>query len=101
VKGAVAFGWRATGCATRVGESDAADELRPAFAHDQLTAVTAETMRTAEALWSACEDLGLVSRDVAEGVEAYVTPRHFRTVFSDPVDCRRLREATLARLACA
>jgi hypothetical protein len=66
---------------------------------DQLTAITAETIRTAETLWSACEDLGLVSRDVARGVEAYVTPRHFRTVFSDPADCRRLREATLARLA--
>lgn len=66
---------------------------------DELTAVNAETIRAAEALWSACEDLGLVSRDVAEGVEAYVTPRHFRTVFSDPADCRRLREATLARLA--
>lgn len=66
---------------------------------DELTALAAETIRAAEALWSACEDLGLVSRDTADGVEAYVTPRHFRSVFSDPADCRRLREATLARLA--
>jgi hypothetical protein len=66
---------------------------------DQLTAITGESIRTAEALWSACEDLGLVSRGVTDGVEAYVTPRHFRAVFSDPADCRRLREATLARLA--
>jgi hypothetical protein len=67
---------------------------------EERAAVSASTIEFAEALWRTCEAQGLVSRrtDAAAG-EPYEQPRHFRSVFCDPADCQRLRNATLGLLA--
>lgn len=63
-------------------------------------AISGKTIEFAEALWRACEAQGLVSRRTdAEAGESYEQPRHFRSVFCDPADCQRLRNATLGLLA--
>ena len=71
-----------------------------ALSPEMRAAITSSTIEVAEALWTACEAQGLVSRrtDVAAG-ELYEQPKHFRSVFCDPADCQRLRNATLAVLA--
>jgi len=58
----------------------------------QLTRVAQEY---AEALWASCQTLGLVTAKAGGGWES---TRHFRSVFSDAADCRRLRGATIASL---
>ncbi len=81
-------------------------KLRPqvsegmALSADEVASITRMTIEAAEALWSACEDGGYVSRRATgTGGEVYEQTRHFRSVFSNPGDCHRLRNATLARLA--
>lgn len=51
-----------------------------------------------EALWEVCESQGYVSKRSASGGEQYEQARHFRSVFSDASDCKRLRDALLAKL---
>jgi hypothetical protein len=60
--------------------------------------ISAKTIEVAEALWTACENQGLVSRNPGGG-DSFVSPRHFRSVFCSANDCRQLRGATLAVLA--
>lgn len=72
-----------------------------ALSADERAQITDQSIRSAEALWSACEELGYVSRSAAGSPDAYEQVRHFRSVFSSAADCMRLRAATLARLALA
>ncbi len=67
---------------------------------EEQAAIAGSTLEIAEALWTACEKQGLVSKrtDVAAG-ELHEQQRHFRSVFCDPADCQRLRNATLGLLA--
>jgi hypothetical protein len=62
--------------------------------------ISSMTNTIAEAMWTVAENQGLVTRrvDAATGAEVYESPRHFKTVFSNPEDCRRLRNGTLAHL---
>lgn len=69
---------------------------------NQLTLTPAETqqhvdatIQIAEVLWGTCLGLGYISQR-AEG--GYDVPRSLRSVFSNAVDCARLRGAVLARL---
>ena len=67
---------------------------------EEQAVVTDSTIEFAEALWRACEAQGLVSRRTnVAAEELYEQPRHFRSVFCDPADCQRLRNATLGLLA--
>lgn len=62
--------------------------------------ITNTTIEIAEVLWNVCESLGLVARRTSTPQD-YEQPRHFRSVFSSAVDCQRIRNATLSRLATA
>lgn len=73
------------------------DELQLGLATEQT--VSRATIDFAEALWNVCEAQGLVTRSTAGSADPYQQSRHFRSVFSDPADCTRLRGALLARLA--
>jgi len=67
---------------------------------DEANAVSQSTMEFAEELWTVCEAQGFVSgRSAAGGVEIYEQNRHFRSVFCDASDCKRLRTSLLAKLA--
>lgn len=50
------------------------------------------TQALAEEVWNACRTLGHIS--VAQG-GGYTFPRHFKSVFSDKEDCRRIRGEVL------
>lgn len=80
-------------------------QLRPeqgdamALTQQETSQLVARTIEISEALWSACESLGYVSRRADTlGGDAYEQLRPFRSVFGNAADCERLRNATLARL---
>lgn len=68
---------------------------------DELAAISKTAAEIAEELWNVSEALGFVSRraGASAGVDAYEQTRHFRSVFSAPIDCRRLRSGYLAKAA--
>lgn len=68
---------------------------------EDTAAISRCSIELAEALWSVCESQGFVSRraDNPAGADSYEQPRHFRSVFSSPADCQRLRDGLLAGLA--
>jgi len=66
----------------------------------EASTIAQSTLDFAEKLWGVCETNGYVTRQpLAGGVVEFQTPRHFRSVFSNPSDCRTLRGALLAELA--
>lgn len=79
--------------------------LRPEQGDDlALSSTQAEEISRAatdlsESLWEVCESQGYVSKRSVSGGEQYEQVRHFRSVFSDASDCKRLRDALLAKLA--
>lgn len=60
---------------------------------EDVAKISAATVEYAEALWAACETLGIVSRQADGG--GYDSPRHMKSVFSSPADCARLRSKML------
>lgn len=70
-----------------------------ALTSQEMGRITGETISAAEALWSACVELGYVGRNAAGAPDPYEQTRHFRSVFSSAADCKRLRAAALSRLA--
>lgn len=66
---------------------------------DELAAITTHTLAIVEALWTASQNLGFVSKRVdGSGLEVFEQTRHFRSVFCSAGDCQQLRNATLAIL---
>lgn len=74
-----------------------------ALAAEEKAQVTAKALEIAEALWLCCETQGLVSKKAGAttGAEQFQQARHFKSVFCDPADCKRLYDATMARIATA
>ena len=65
----------------------------------EASTIAQSTLDFAEKLWGVCETNGYVTRQtLAGGAVEFQTPRHFRSVFSNPSDCRTLRGALLAEL---
>lgn len=60
---------------------------------EDVAKINAATIEYAEALWAACETLGIVSRQADGG--GYDSPRHMKSVFSSSADCARLRSKML------
>jgi hypothetical protein len=67
---------------------------------DELSRLRGAATEIAEAVWTACEQQGHVTRraNVTGGDEAYQQTRHFKSVFCSPADVKRLRHAALADL---
>jgi hypothetical protein len=59
----------------------------------EVESINKATIDYAEKLWTACETLGYVSRQV-DGI-GYDSPRHMKSVFSNAADCARLRSKML------
>ncbi|MDF1659667.1 MAG: AIPR family protein [Verrucomicrobiales bacterium] len=59
---------------------------------DEIAGFSDAALTVSEEVWSACRSLGHVS--VAQG-GGYTFPRHLRSVFCDPADCRRIRGEVL------
>jgi hypothetical protein len=59
---------------------------------DEITNLSEAALTVSDEVWSACRTLGHVS--VAQG-GGYTLPRHFRSVFCDTEDCRRIRGEVL------
>lgn len=55
---------------------------------DEITSFSDAALTVSEEVWSACRTLGHVSAAQGGG---YTFPRHFRSVFCDMEDCRRIR----------
>ena len=66
----------------------------------EVSTIAQSTLDFAEKLWGVCETKGYVTRQTLAGSAVeFQTTRHFRSVFSNPSDCRTLRGALLAELA--
>lgn len=59
---------------------------------DEITNLSDAALTVSEEVWNACRSLGHVSVGQAGG---YTVPRHFRSVFCDMADCRRIRAEVL------
>lgn len=63
---------------------------------EERTSVQEAALEMSEAVWQALRNLG---HAVLEGGGGYSFPRHLRSVFCDPEDCRRIKGETLRILA--
>ena len=63
---------------------------------DEMRTVRESTDAFADVLWAICEEQAYVTE--SSGTQ-FVAPRHFRSVFSNVADCRKLRGLLLAKLS--